>query len=580
MRRRNLLAAALLGAVMASLVPAAPASAEVVVETLYVPTVDGARVRVEIRRDPKFDPQPILLTYSPYNSLADASPSNDGFASRYVPKGYARAVADVLGTRGSTGCWDYGGPKEQQSGVDVVKFLAAQPWSNGNVGMIGVSYNGTTTNMIAARGSDVPELKAIVSIAGISAWYGYAFYDGVRYFLNTRVPTDEGFDTPLAFDYGFGRTVPADNPGMITERIVQCEDESLLHTQEGYNRSPDYDQFWLERDYVKDAAKFRAAVMVIHGWQDYNVKQDEGLKLYEALPVDDPETLEVTEGVPFKMLVMSQSAHAGAPGISNPLIDRFFDKTLKGIDTGIEDEPPVRTLGRTAAGADADYRTEPAWPPPATSDVNLYLGRAFTPTGEPGWLKPTPQNTGGGWVHVNPGTISEELTLRDPLNREVTNVNGTSVRGHGYYSLYQESDPLAQDVRIAGRAVFDAYANLSNPSQHLTPLLVEVLPDGTLNLVERGFLNLDYRNGRAKAEPASGWQHGRVSFLPQDYTFKKGNRIGLILQGSNTVWAVPGNPGQISYAMGKVNNVTNIGSFVSLPVVNPPANPADLFVTP
>ena len=102
----------------------------------------------------------------------------------------------MLGTRGSTGCWDYGGAKEQQSGVDVVKYLADLPWSNGNVGMTGVSYEGTTANMVAATG--IPELKGIVPIAAISRWYGYAYNSGVRYFLNSVEPTDEGFDTPLA----------------------------------------------------------------------------------------------------------------------------------------------------------------------------------------------------------------------------------------------------------------------------------------------------------------------------------------------------------------------------------------------
>src|SRR5688500_2708069 len=106
--------------------------------------------------------------YSPYSTLLEPEPAKDGVGMDWVPKGYARAVADVLGTRGSTGCWDYGGPDEQQAGVDVVKHLAAQPWSNGNVGMMGVSYEGTTATMVAARGDDVPELKAIVPIAAIS----------------------------------------------------------------------------------------------------------------------------------------------------------------------------------------------------------------------------------------------------------------------------------------------------------------------------------------------------------------------------------------------------------------------------
>ena len=148
-----------------------------------------------------------------------------------MPKGYARAVADVLGTRNSSGCWDYGGADEQQSGVDLVNFLAAQPWSNGKVAMIGGSYDGTTATMVAARGEDVPGLAAIVPIAGISRWYGYAYGDGVRYFLNSERPTDEGIDTPLAFDFGLARTPPTDPSDplfgdKLASRANPCESAS------------------------------------------------------------------------------------------------------------------------------------------------------------------------------------------------------------------------------------------------------------------------------------------------------------------------------------------------------------------
>lgn len=582
---------------LAAVLPPSVAQAAVVTETYFVPSVGGSVIRVEVTRDPAFDPQPAILTYSPYNNLSGATPSDDAVAARYNPKGIARASADVLGTRGSTGCWDYGGPLEQQSGVDVVKFLAGKTpdvdgklitWSNGSVGMTGTSYDGTTANMVAATG--IPELKAIMPVAAISRWYGYAYYDGVRYFLNSRAPADEGFDTPLLFDYGFGRTVPEDDPSMAQHRVVACEDESLAHTQQGYSRSPNYTQFWKERDYRQDADKFRAAVLVVHGWQDYNVKQDEGVSLYEALPVDDPETVDTVEGVPFKMMILSQSSHSGAPGAFQALYDRFWAQTLKGEDTNVELEPPVQTLGRTSAGAATTYTPEASWPPAGTSTVPLYLGRRFDcmqggvpcaglagSTGEYGWLATTPQSTGTGWAHMTTPFVSEEATLRDPTNREMARPNGQPVRGHGYVSLFQESPPLARDVRIAGRAVLDTWVNPVNPSQHLTPILVEVLANGTLNLVERGFLNLDYRNGLEQAAPATGWQHAKVSFLPQDYTFKAGSRIGLILQGSNSVWAVPGNPGLISYAMGPVSGQTNVGTSLQLPLVNPPSDPAALF---
>jgi X-Pro dipeptidyl-peptidase len=604
-RRIALLVVAL--AVLA-LLPSLPAAGASAYEIHFVETGEGANkalIRVEIMRDTQHDAakQPVILTYSPYNTLGETEPANDAIAGRYNQRGYARAVADVLGTRGSTGCWDYGGAREQQSGVDVVKFLAGKKpnaegqfltWSNGNVGMTGVSYEGTTANMVAARGDDVPELKGIVPVAAISRWYGYAFEDGVRYFMNSEVATDEGFDTPLGFDFGFGRTVPADPTSprwaeALQARVAECG--AVDHTQHGYSRTPNYDGFWLERDYLKDAAKFRAATLVVHGWQDYNVKQEEGLDLFEAIPVDEPATAEV-EGVPFKKLWMTQSSHDDGNGAGyDKLLDSFWARTLKGEDNGVEGSAPMAvSRGRTAAGP-GSFVSAASWPPPGTGDLPLYLGRSFdkvpgipdqppaTTTGEYGTLKLTPQNDGGGWTHASPGTVSEEQTLAEPWNRQVTTrpSDGGPVRGHGYYSLFQESAPLAQNVRIAGSAKLDTYVNAQTGGMTLTPLLVEVTPDGKLQLVQRGFLNLDYRNGLAKAEPKTGWQHATVEFLPQDYTFTKGSRIGLMLQGSNTVWALPGNPGMLSYAMGPVASVTSTGTSLVLPVVGLPEDPATLF---
>ncbi len=586
MMRRLAAVAALV--VAAGILPAAPAHAATVYEVHYVESVDGALIRVEIMRDAAFDAatQPVILTYSPYNSLGEPTPADDAIAARYNPKGYARAVADVLGTRGSTGCWDYGGAKEQQSGVDVVKYLAGLPWSNGNVGMTGVSYEGTTANMVAATG--IPELKGIIPIAAISRWYGYAYNSGVRYFLNSRTPTDEGFDTPLLFDVGFSDTVVADpTDPRFAEIAASRADEcgAIEHTNQAYSRTPNYGDFWSERDYLAPAAEgqYRAATLVVHGWQDYNVKQQEGLDLYESLAVDDPETLDVTEGAPFKMLWMTQSSHAGGSGPGyQQLVDDFWAQTLKGEAKGLPGTSPVSTLGRTSAGAAATYSKETAWPPIGTTDQILYLGRRFDPIdgvpsvgpagtkGETGVLSPEPQNDGGGWTHVDTATISEEMTLRDPANRGTTLPGPLGpVKGHGYYSLFHESAVLEEDLRIAGSALFDTWVNSSTPGQHITPILVEVLPNGNLNLVERGFLNLSYRDGLGTADPKTGWQHGVVRFLPQDYTFTKGSRIGLILQGSNTVWAVPGAAGTLAYANGPVPGVTEVGSRLVLPVVGP-----------
>jgi X-Pro dipeptidyl-peptidase len=486
--------------------PGAALAADPVFEKYKVPTLGGAEVNVEVMRPADNPDAPVILTYSPYNTLSETnSPNlaNDDLGQRYVPRGYARAVADVLGTRNSSGCWDYGGAHEQQSGVDLVNFLAAQPWSNGRVAMIGGSYDGTTATMVAARGEDVPGLVAIVPIAGISRWYGYAYGDGVRYFLNSERPTDEGVDTPLAFDFGLARTPPTDPTDplfadKLASRANPCE--SAEHTVKGYDRTPDYDDFWLERDYRKDAANIRAAALVAHGWQDYNVKQEEGVDLYRALT-----------NTPFKRLYMWQAGHS-TPGAGNwqPLLDRFFDHTLLGVDNGVDTEPPVITEGRSATVKSTGFRSETAWPPPGTEMMRLTLGS-------------------GSFTDM--ASTTEEQSTRMPEMQA------------GW--LFFKGQPLAAGTRMTGAARLELSLSVDRDHAHLTPLLVDVAPDGTTRTVSRGFLNLAYRDGLAQSKPIPPNQpiQASVTFKPQDQTFDAGHRIGVILQGSNTVWAIPDNPG-------------------------------------
>ena len=488
--------------------PGAALAAEPVFEKYKVPTVGGAEINVEVMRPADNPDAPVILTYSPYNTLAeDTAPNlaNDSLGQRYVPKGYARAVADVLGTRNSSGCWDYGGADEQQSGVDLVNFLSAQPWSNGKVAMIGGSYDGTTATMVAVRGADAPGLAAIVPIAAISRWYGYAYGDGVRYFLNSERPADEGIDTPLAFDFGLARTPPTDpSDPLFAEKLASRANpcEAADHTVKGYDRTPDYDAFWLERDYRKDAANITAAALVAHGWQDYNVKQEEGVDLYRALT-----------NTSFKRLYMWQAGHS-TPGAPNwqPLLDRFFDHTLLGVENGVNTEPPVITEGRSASAKSTGFRTETAWPPPGTEETRVRLDSA-----------------GGSFTDL--ATTTEEQSTRMPAAESNW--------------LFLQGEPLATDTRMTGAAKLRLTLEVNRDHAHLTPVLVDVAPDGTTKTVSRGFLNLQYRNGLATAEPIPPNEPIRatVTFKPQDQTFEAGHRIGVIVQGSNTVWAIPDDPG-------------------------------------
>ena len=561
-----LLAAALIVVVL----PAIPSGAAEIKEVYYVKTVQNAQLRVEVFRDPaKGAQQPVLMTYSPYNSLYDA-PLGDSYKS-FVSKGFARARVDVLGTRGSDGCWDYGGLDEQQSGLDAVEWLADQPWSNGKVIMIGGSYDGTTANMVAARGQEAVDkgLVGIVPIVAISRWYGYAYSQGLRYTVQSAnaSPDSQGFDTPLAFDYGFARTVAPDatqpNAAAVAQdRASDCG--GIEHTIQGYDESPDYTKFWSDRDYLKDADQFRVPVLIGGGWQDYNVKQEESINLYNALPVDDPATTEA-EGVPFKFLFMGQNGHGNPSAIAewSKTLQSFLDYTGKGIDTGIVEQArttPVYTIGRTASGT--GYGTtgtsaESSWPPAGTSDVRLFLRRdagvgVVTASGQGGDATATYTDAAAG---------DEVRWLRD-LSRQNDFVTYVS-------------PPLAADTRIAGEALLDAVISTNRDRGSLTPILVDIDANGA-RTAARGFMNLQYRGGLAKAEavPVGTPFKATAIMKPQDYTFKKGNRIGVVMAASNVLWARPDVPAlttTVHHGPGAT------GTSLRLPVVNPPADPAALF---
>ena len=128
------------------------------------------------------------------------------------------------------------------------------------------------------------------------------------------------------------------------------------------------------------------------------------------------------------------------------------------------------------------------------------------------------------------GTTTEETALRSPSS-ELT------------WLAYQ-SGPLAADTRVAGTPRLELSIASDADHGHLTPVLADIAPDGTAKTITRGFLNLRYRDGLRDdaAVPPGVPVAATVTFSPQDHTVAKGHRIGLILAGSNTVWAVPDTP--------------------------------------
>jgi X-Pro dipeptidyl-peptidase len=495
-------------------------------QTFMVPT-RGGDVYVELIRPdvPAGTRVPVILTYTPYQLFLESA--DDGIASFFVPKGYARALAHVVGTGNSGGCWDYGGRRERASGYDLVEWLGTRRWSNGRVGMVGGSYDGTTANMVATE--NPPHLATIVPEVSISQWYGYAYHGGVRYWLmdpgqrQGAVIDEQGFDTPAAFDLGLALAPPLNpiDPG-YGDRLVErlCPDgDKVLHVMRGYDTEPDFGPFWRERSYRRRAGRVDVPVLVQAGWRDYNVKFAESTRWFQALPDRLP-----------KMLIMDQVDH-GTPTDTGfkwqTLLHAWFDRYLYGFDTNVEQQPRVRSKAN-----DGVIRDARAWPPASTRPVSLYLRASGRLSSMPGATKRIGEFT-------DTGRTSES----DALN----------VQGSTGELLWFETPPLQRDLRIAGEPRLRLLARSDQSSTHFTPVLFDLGPPTTpapqceyASEVEactmgRGFLNARYRNGLERGRDLVPGQPYRatVRFLGNDWVVKKGHRIGLAVMSSNVWWAVP-----------------------------------------
>lgn len=484
-----------------------PVYSESITEIYRVETAHGV-IYGEVMRPvvPAGVQVPVILTYSPYNILGApanqaASIADDATASYFVPRGYARAVFDVVGTRESSGCYDYGGLGERETGAAVVDFLGAQTWANGKVGMIGGSYDGTT--QWAAAVQQPKHLTTLIPQVAIDRWYDYAYGGGIRYFLNSENPTDEGFDTPIGFDFGFGFLPPLDVSGAqyadaLATRINPCA--RIEHTQRGYEPDPVYDDFWLERDYRHLADRVQASVLIEGGWLDHNVKHWDSTRMFMALPATHP-----------KRLVIGQWNHSASQfDDAQNIRHAWFDHWLLGLNTGVMKLPAVDSQAN-----DGIRRQDKTWPPTGTADTIFALDGALK-------LRNTEMPS---WSDTNP-LLTEEQIFEN---------------GCGGACLIFSSEPLTTATRISGSPQLQLQGQTDMASTHLTPVLYAIAPDGTQSIITRGFLNLLNRAGLETSEPVTPGEtwNATVEFWDTDYVIPSGHRIGLLLMSSNAIWALP-----------------------------------------
>ncbi|MEY8040640.1 Xaa-Pro dipeptidyl-peptidase [Saccharopolyspora cebuensis] len=458
---------------------------------LHVPSRPGPRVASSSRRAVEID-----WRYEDY----------------LLARGYAVVYAESLGTGESTGCPTAGGENETIGAKSVVDWLNGRAfarnrdgrpveadWATGRVGMMGVSYNGTLPNAVATTG--VEGLEAIVPIAAISNWYDYYRSDGA-----VVAPGGyQGEDADVLAKYVHTRE-DREPCRPVIDGLTAAQDRI----------TGDYNEFWDERNYLHDADEVRAAVLAVHGLNDWNVKTRQAAQWYAALREHD---------VPHRIW-WHQSGHVDPISLRERewlrTLNRWFTRYLHGVRNGVEQEPRA-----TVQREDGSWVDEPEWPAPGAREVVL---------------RPTAGGDRRGGLTAERGGRPVVEVLRDDAAVRAEDLVAAASSPH---RLSYTTEPLDAPVRLSGTARAELALRFDAPAANVTALLVDHAPDGTVEIVTRGWTDPQNRHALDRTSPVvPGKRYSvDVALQPDDHVFGAGHRIGFAVLSSDHDFTLRPPPG-------------------------------------
>ncbi|WP_367130803.1 Xaa-Pro dipeptidyl-peptidase [Saccharothrix sp. HUAS TT1] len=445
----------------------------------------------------------------------NAGPITSGrYEAYFIARGFAMVYAESLGTGKSTGCPTSGGRNETIGSKSVVDWLNGRAtardaagadvkatWTTGKTAMMGVSYNGTLPNAVAATG--VEGLEAIVPIAAISSWYDYYRADGAV----VAPGTFQGEDLDVLAEYVYTRE---------DQEICKPVIADVAARQDRV--TGDYSPFWDERNYVKDAGKVRAAVLAVHGLSDWNVKLKHVAQWYEALR---------QHGVEHKIW-LHQSGHTDPDTLRSVewrrTINRWFSHYLYGVDNGVEREPKatIQREDRTTWVDEAD------WPAPGTAKARLHPWAGGSTKGA---LR----------FESVPGNAVVE-SLRDDSSKLADDLVDLPASGN---RLSYATRPAASPLRFSGTARVDLAISFDRPAANVTALLVDRAPDGSSHVITRGWTDPQNRVSPSRTKPVEPGKRYRVEveLEPNDYVVPAGHSVEFVLISSDYDYTLRPAPG-------------------------------------
>jgi X-Pro dipeptidyl-peptidase len=446
---------------------------------------------------------------------------SDTHVRDWVPRGFAVVHSESPGTGLSQGCPTVGGSNESLAPKAVIDWLNGRArgftsrdgsdevraeWSTGKVGMTGTSYNGTLP--VAAATTGVDGLEVIIPIApNTSYWHYYRSFGLVRH-------PGGWLGEDIDFLYDFINSGDPARRAWCNENVRERE----MHANQD-RRTGDWNDWWAGRDYVPQVKGIKAAVLMAHAWNDWNVMPEHSVRVVQALQ---------QQGTPVAVYY-HQGGHGGAPPLD--LMNRWFSRYLYGIENGVERDPKSWIV------REGDNRLSPtpypSWPHPEARDVTLTLQRGGSGVGA---LSMTRQQGQGSERLVDNVAIAG-----DSLAKLATST----------HRLLYATPELTAPVHLSGTARITMRVSVDRAAANLSVWLV-ALPwteatrgQPNFSVITRGWADLQNRASVSRSEPLEPNKPVEMTFTlqPDDQVIPAGKRIALMVFSSDrdfTLWPTPG----------------------------------------
>lgn len=451
---------------------------------------------------------------------ADRTRISESQVRTWVPRGFAVVHSESPGTGLSEGCVTIGGLNESLAPKAVIDWLNGRAkgyttidgpeevratWSTGKVGMTGTSFNGTLP--VAAATTGVSGLEAIIPIAPNNSYYRYYRSNGL-----VRSPGGYlGEDIDVLYDF-----VQSGDPARRAACDARVRD---LDMAQGMDRtSGDYNAFWADRDYLEQTRGIRAATLMAHAFNDWNVMPEHSVLLVDALK---------RRGVPVQVY-FHQGGHGGAPPL--PMMNRWFTRYLLGVRNGVERDPKAFIVREDANRLEPT--AYPDYPHPEAKAVTLYP-------------------TAGGRTLGGLGTVRASAPVRETLRDDVQQSGVQLARAsESAHRLLYATPMLTTPMHLSGTARVTLRMAANAPAANVSVWLVTLpWPDSTrgnvAGIITRGWADPQNARSLRRSTPLVPGQLVTLGFdlQPDDQIVPAGKRIGLMVFSSDQDFTLHPPPG-------------------------------------